>query len=64
LGGISVDFGFSFWVNHGMEWRSSVWGTRVAKPRDDRQRDLLRPALEEVIDLGHPLVGLAWETDW
>jgi hypothetical protein len=24
----------------------------VAKPRDDRQKDLLRPALEEIIDLG------------
>jgi transposase, IS5 family len=36
----------------------------VAKPRDDRQKDLLRPALEEVIDLGHPLVRLAHEIDW
>ena len=25
------------------------------KPRDDRQKDLLRPALNEIIDLGHPL---------
>jgi transposase, IS5 family len=31
----------------------------MAKPRDDRQQDLLRPALEEIIDLGHPLVRLA-----
>jgi transposase, IS5 family len=37
---------------------------RVAKPREDRQRDLLRPALKEVIDLGHPLVRLAREIDW
>jgi IS5 family transposase len=36
----------------------------VARPRDDRQRDLLRPALEEIIDLGHPLVRLAHEIDW
>ena len=43
---------------------SSAWGTRVAKPRDDRQKDLLRPALEEVIDLGYPLVRLAREIDW
>jgi len=36
----------------------------VAKPRDDRQRDLLRPGLEDIIDLGHPLVRLAREIDW
>jgi hypothetical protein len=39
-------------------------GTQVAKPRDNRQKDLLRPALEEVIDLVHPLVRLAREIDW
>jgi transposase, IS5 family len=43
---------------------SSAWGTRVAKPRDDRQKDLLRPALEEVINLDHALVRLAREIDW
>ena len=37
----------------------------MAKPRDDRQKDLLRPALEDIIDLGHPLVlQLAREIDW
>jgi transposase, IS5 family len=36
----------------------------MAKPRDDRQKDLLRPALEEIIDLGHPLVRLARAIDW
>jgi len=36
----------------------------MAKPRDDRQKDLLRPALEDIIDLGHPLVRLAGEIDW
>jgi transposase, IS5 family len=36
----------------------------VAKPRDDRQRDLSRPGLEEIIDLGHPLVRLARAIDW
>jgi IS5 family transposase len=36
----------------------------VARPRDDRQKDLLRPALEDIIDLGHPLVRLAREIDW
>ena len=28
------------------------------KPRDNRQKDLLRPALDQIIDLGHPLVRL------
>src|SRR5262249_40369533 len=36
----------------------------MAKPRDNRQKDLLRPALEAIIDQGHPLVRLAWEIDW
>src|SRR5205807_1209674 len=36
----------------------------MAKPRDDRQKDLLRPALEAIVDLGHPLVRLAREIDW
>ena len=39
-------------------------GGAMAKPRDDRQKDLLRPALEDIIDLGHPLVRLAREIDW
>ena len=39
-------------------------GDAMAKPRDDRQKDLLRPALEAIIDLGHPLVRLAREIDW
>jgi len=43
---------------------SSALGDAVAKPRDDRQKDLLRPALEEIIDLGHALVRLAREIDW
>jgi len=36
----------------------------MAKPRDNRQKDLLRPALEDIIDLGHPLVRPAREIDW
>jgi IS5 family transposase len=36
----------------------------MAKPRENRQKDLLRPALEDIIDLGHPLVRLAREVDW
>ena len=33
----------------------------MSRPRDDRQVDLFRPALEDIIDLGHPLVQLAAE---
>jgi transposase, IS5 family len=36
----------------------------MAKPRDNRQKDLLRPALEDIIDLDHPLVRLARAIDW
>lgn len=36
----------------------------MSRPRDDRQKDLLRPALDEIIDLGHPLVRLAQKIDW
>ena len=36
----------------------------MSQPRDDRQKDLLRPALDEIIDLGHPLARLSGEVDW
>jgi transposase, IS5 family len=36
----------------------------MARPRDDRQKDLLRPALDQIIDMGHPLVRLAAQIDW
>ena len=36
----------------------------MSKPRDDRQVELFRPALEQIIDMGHPLVRLAAELDW
>ena len=36
----------------------------MSQPRDDRQDDLFRLALEEIINLRHPLVGLAAEIDW
>jgi IS5 family transposase len=36
----------------------------MARPRDDRQKDLLRPALDKIIDMGHPLVRLAQQIDW
>jgi transposase, IS5 family len=34
------------------------------QPRDDRQDDLFRPPLEQIINLRHPLVRLAEEIDW
>jgi len=43
---------------------SSALGDAVARPRDDRQKDLLQPALEEIMDLGHALVRLPREIDW
>jgi IS5 family transposase len=43
---------------------SSALGDAVAKPRDNRQKDLLRAALEDIIDLCHPLVRLAQQIDW
>ena len=33
----------------------------MSQPRDDRQDDLFRPLLEEIINLRHPLVRLAGE---
>lgn len=36
----------------------------MSRPRDDRQKDLLLPALEEIINLGHPLARLAEKIDW
>lgn len=35
----------------------------MSKPRDDRQVELFRPALEQIIDLGHSLVRLAGELE-
>jgi len=36
----------------------------MAQPRDDRQKELFRPALDQIIDMGHPLAGLAQNIDW
>jgi hypothetical protein len=36
----------------------------MARPWDDRQKDLLCPALDQIIDLGHSLVRLADAIDW
>ncbi len=36
----------------------------MAKPKDERQKDVFRPALEQIIDMGHPLVVSAGKIDW
>jgi hypothetical protein len=36
----------------------------MSQTRDDRQKDLFRPALEQIIAMGHPLVRLAQRIDW
>jgi transposase, IS5 family len=36
----------------------------MSKPRDERQKDLFRPALETIINLDHPLPLLAAKIDW
>ena len=36
----------------------------MSKLRDDRQKDLLLPSLDQIIDMGHPLVRLAALIDW
>ena len=36
----------------------------MGKPRDDRQKDLFRPGLDQIIDPDHPLVRLAAGMDW
>jgi IS5 family transposase len=36
----------------------------MSKPRDERQKDLFRPALEQIIDMDHPLVQVGQEIDW
>ena len=41
-----------------------VGRTEMATPRDDRQKDVLRPALDQIINMRHPPVRLAGEIDW
>jgi transposase, IS5 family len=36
----------------------------MSRPRDERQKELFRPALDQIIDLQHPLVLLAGKIDW
>jgi IS5 family transposase len=41
---------------------SPALGKAMTKPRDDRQKVLLLPALDQLIDMGHP--PLAALIDW
>ena len=36
----------------------------MSQPRDERHKDLFRPALDQIIDMDYPLVRLAGEIDW
>ena len=36
----------------------------MSRPRDTRQKDLFRPALDQIIDPNHPLALLAAQIDW
>ncbi len=36
----------------------------MGKPRDERQKDLFRPALDRIIDLDHALARFAGLIDW
>jgi IS5 family transposase len=36
----------------------------MANPKDERQKDLFRPSLDQIIDMNHPLVLLAGKIDW
>jgi len=46
---------FRFWADRdSLAVDFSAWRSKMARPRDERQKDLLRPALEAIIDLGHP----------
>jgi IS5 family transposase len=44
--------------------RFGVEGMTMSEPRDERQNDLFRPALDQIINLDHPLVRLAGTIDW
>ncbi|MBB4383396.1 IS5 family transposase [Bradyrhizobium sp. SBR1B] len=57
-------FRFCFWAIRDSLTASSTLGNAMSKPRDDRHKDLLLPALDQIIDMGHPLVRLAALIDW
>ena len=53
-----------FAARDSFDGEDSLSGRAMSQPRDDRQDDLFRPQLEEIINLRHPLVRLAAEIDW
>jgi len=56
--------GFLIWaVRDSFDGEIRCRGRPMSQPRDDRQDDLFRPPLEEIINLRHPLVRLAGEID-
>ncbi|MHC2467372.1 hypothetical protein ACVIHD_006384 [Bradyrhizobium embrapense] len=55
------DFAFERFVTDGA---SSALGKAMSKPRDDRQKDLLLPALDQIIDMGQPAGAAATLIDW
>jgi IS5 family transposase len=65
---LSCVFGFSFRAIRDSFLRRSLTGGSMSRPRDDRQTEFFRPALDQIVDLGHPLghplVRLAAEIDW
>lgn len=36
----------------------------MSRPRDERQNDLFRPPLDQIIAMDHPMVRLAHQIDW
>src|SRR5215467_6175308 len=63
--GFSCGLGFPIWVvRDSFVGKIRCRGRTMSQPRDDRQDDLFRPVLEEIINLRHPLVRLAGEIDW
>lgn len=51
--------GFCFWGFLIAKRCRRRWANAMSKPRDDRQNDPLLPALDQIIDMGHPPVRLA-----
>ena len=57
-------FGILLWAIRDSLTALSTLGDAMSKPRDDRQKDLLLPALDQIIDMCHPLARLAALIDW
>jgi IS5 family transposase len=56
--------GFRFWLVCDSLGNDVRWGARWQSHGTIVRRTCLRPALEDIIDLGHPLVRLARAIDW